>query len=72
MDRFSYTLLIVAALVIGLSPLGQEPHLVEKTRMLVAGELRRPLDIFDFLFHLLPVGLVAWKVVHDLRRSSAT
>ena len=29
--------------------------------MLLAGELRRPLDVFDLLFHAAPLGLLAVK-----------
>jgi len=49
-----------------LAPFGQQPHLVEKLRMLATLTLRRPLDIFDLLLHGTPLALLAWKVVRDL------
>jgi hypothetical protein len=61
-----YLLLIPAAVLLALSPLGQEPHLVEKVRMLTAGELRRPIDIFDLLLHGVPLLLLFWKVGADV------
>ncbi len=47
-------LAILAALTLGLAPFFPEPHIWEKIKMLRAGTLTRPLDIFDFLLHLLP------------------
>ena len=44
-----YTLLIPAALLIGLAPFVPEPHLLEKLRMLLHGDLRRPLDILSLI-----------------------
>jgi len=54
--------LILAALLMGLAPFVPEPHLVEKFRMLLAGRLTRPLDIFDLCFHLLPILLLIAKL----------
>ena len=39
-----------------------EPHIVEKVRMLFAGQLVRPIDIFDFLFHFTPWALLVVKL----------
>jgi len=53
-------MLIAAALLLGLAPFWPEPHLVQKLRMLVHGELSRPIDIFDLFWHgwpLLWIGL---------------
>ncbi len=63
-------MLAVAALVVGLAPYSPEPHLVEKLRMLVHGDLRRPLDIFDLLMHgALPV-YVLWRLLRLIRNGS--
>lgn len=59
--KIDYSILIIAALLIGLSPFVPEPHLVEKLRMLLQGTLTRPLDIFDLFFHLLPTVLLGIK-----------
>lgn len=39
-----------------------EPHLVEKLRMLLAGTLVRPLDIFDLAMHATPLALLVLKL----------
>jgi len=59
LDRFPFGLLIAGALLLGLAPFMPEPHLWEKLKMLAAGTLTRPIDIFDLLLHAsLPVLLV--------------
>ena len=59
LDRIPLLPLLVGALLLGAAPFVPEPHLVEKSRMLLAGALTRPLDIFDLLFHaLLPLLLL--------------
>jgi hypothetical protein len=55
------------------APISPEPHLVEKTRMLLEGQLTKPLDIFDLLYHLAPMVLLAikvWRIV-KMRRPKA-
>lgn len=65
LDRFPLTLLVVGALLLGLAPFMPEPHLLEKSRMLVTGALTRPMDIFDLLLHAsLPV-LLALKFIRQ-------
>ncbi len=59
LDRFPLGLLVIGALLLGLAPFMPEPHLWEKLKMLAAGTLARPIDIFDLLLHAsLPVLLV--------------
>ena len=60
--QIDYSILIIAALLIGLSPFVPEPHLVEKLRMLFQGTLTRPLDIFDLFFHLWPTMVLGIKL----------
>ena len=70
LDRLPFALLLAAALFLGLAPFLPEPHVVEKFRMLASGSLRRPLDIFDLCFHLLPMVLLLLKLgrtVHHKR-----
>lgn len=54
---------IVLSLFLGLAPFFPEPHLVEKMRMLMAGELVRPIDIFDLVLHATPWVLLILKLV---------
>ncbi|WP_432822945.1 RND transporter [Trichloromonas sp.] len=59
--RIPYPVLIPGALLLGLAPFYPQPHAVEKIRMLVAGSLHQPIDIFDLLMHLSPVLLLMCK-----------
>jgi len=62
----SYSFLVPVALALGLAPFVPEPHLVEKLRMLLAGELSRPIDIFDLFLHGTPLVVLLVKVGIDL------
>ncbi|MEY6433838.1 RND transporter [Thioalkalicoccus limnaeus] len=68
LDGVPLPILILAAALIGLSPFYPEPHLWEKSKMLVAGTLVRPIDIVDLLFHATPVALLLVRLGRDLRR----
>lgn len=68
LDRLPFAPLVAAALLLGLAPFVPEPHLVEKLRMLAQGSLRRPLDIFDLVFHLLPAALLLLKLGRSISR----
>lgn len=70
LDQMPYSLLILIAIFMLLAPFNPEPHLVEKWRMFREGTLRRPIDIFDVVFHLAPVALLIAKVARDLGGSS--
>jgi hypothetical protein len=61
-DRTPLWILIVAALTLGLAPFLPEPHLWEKLKMLAAGELARPIDVFDLVLHAAPWVLLAAKL----------
>ena len=59
LDRLPLGLLVIGSATLGLAPFAPEPHLVEKLRMLAAGTLARPIDIFDLCMHgALPLLLV--------------
>lgn len=62
LDRIPLLWLLPLAVVLALAPFTPEPHLWEKLRMLVAGELVRPVDIFDLLLHGTPLLLVLLKL----------
>ncbi len=61
-----YRFLIPLALFLGLAPFFPQPHLVEKIRMLMAGTLKRPIDIFDLLWHSWPFALLIYRFFRDL------
>ena len=61
-DRVPFLLLLVVAVWMAVAPISPEPHLVEKFRMLAQGSLTRPMDIFDLVYHLVPMVILALKV----------
>ncbi len=63
LDQIPLTLLILAALTLGLAPFFPEPHIWEKLKMLVAGDLGKPVDILDLLMHAAPWLLLAAKLL---------
>ena len=68
LDRIPLWILVAVALTLGLAPFVPEPHLWEKLKMLAAGTLSRPIDIFDLLYHGAPWLLLVLKLVRMARR----
>ncbi|MDZ4085719.1 MAG: RND transporter [Tabrizicola sp.] len=62
LDKLPLLLLVVLALTLGLAPFTPEPHLWEKLKMLGAGTLVRPVDVFDLAMHGVPWLLLAAKL----------
>jgi len=60
---------IVLSLFLGLAPFFPEPHLVEKVRMLMSGELVKPLDMFDLLLHSTPWILLVLKLTLVVKKN---
>lgn len=58
-DKIPLWPLVAFAVFMSLAPFSPEPHLLEKSRMLVNGELTKGIDIFDLFWHaLFPVLLL--------------
>lgn len=68
LDRIPLPLLAAAAILLALAPFAPEPHLWQKLKMLFAGELVRPLDIFDLLMHGTPLALLLIRLMRMLGR----
>ena len=62
-DQIPLSILIIAALTLGLAPFMPEPHIWEKLKMLAGGTLVKPVDILDFAMHAAPFALLAAKLV---------
>ncbi|HID03191.1 MAG TPA: RND transporter [Desulfobacterales bacterium] len=62
-DNMPLSLLIIMCLLLGFAPFIPEPHIVEKIRMLFQGTLKKPLDIFDLLYHSAPFVLLIIKLI---------
>ncbi|MDX8406597.1 MAG: hypothetical protein R8K50_10685 [Mariprofundus sp.] len=65
----SMTMLIIAALLLGVMPVTPEPHLLEKMRMLLNGTLVKTVDIFDLFWHSWPI---LWIVLRLLTPGAAS
>lgn len=61
-DKLPLQQLIIMSIFLGAAPFIPEPHLWQKLKMLMAGDLVKPLDIFDVLFHLAPSILLILKI----------
>ena len=51
LDKMPVAVLAIAAIMLGIAPLGSQPHLLEKLGMLLNGTLVKPIDIFDLVLH---------------------
>lgn len=71
LDFLKWDVLILASLLLGLAPFVPEPHIWEKLKMLAAGTLTRPIDIFDLVMHSAPVILLILKGIREATRGKA-
>jgi hypothetical protein len=55
-------------LLIGFAPFYPQPHIVEKLRMLLAGTLKKPIDVFDLVWHAWPFILLFYRIITDISR----
>lgn len=62
LDSIPLSIAVIAALTLGLAPFFPEPHIWEKLKMLAAGTLTPPIDIFDLALHAAPWILLIAKL----------
>ena len=62
-DRIPLPLIAALAAFMTFAPFTPEPHLWEKLKLLQAGMLTRPIDIFDFFLHATPWALLVAKLI---------
>ena len=72
LDKIGYLPLLVMAIFLGLAPFAPQPHALEKITMLFRGDLTKPVDIFDLVFHLSPVILLLLKLTRKNNGSDLT
>lgn len=63
LDKIPLSMLVVAAVLLGLAPFIPEPHLWQKLKMLFISTLVKPVDIFDLVMHDTPAVLVVIKLI---------
>ena len=71
LGRTSYTPLSFAAPALGRAPVVAGAHLWQKLKMLAAGELVRPIYIFDLCLHGAPATLLLIKWLRARRGGDA-
>lgn len=71
LDRVSILTLLIVALTLGLAPFVPEPHIWQKLKMLAAGTLTKPLDVFDLAFHGVPWLLLTAKLARSAARANS-
>jgi len=69
LDNIPYALIVPLALVLALAPFAPEPHLWEKLKMLFAGTLSRPIDIFDLFLHGTPLLVLMLKLGYSWQKA---
>ncbi len=62
-DRIPLVTLVIITLVMALAPFVPEPHLLEKSRMLINGELTKGIDIFDLFWHSFLIVILLIRLV---------
>ena len=67
-NMLEYKFIITIALLLGLAPFVPQPHIVEKLGMLMTGTLKRPIDVFDLLWHAWPFALLTYRIILDIRK----
>jgi hypothetical protein len=67
LDQIPISLIVLACLTLGLAPFFPEPHIWEKLKMLVAGDLVKPVDVFDLLMHAAPFAVLGLKLLRMTR-----
>ena len=72
LDRQSLLLFVLLALTLGLAPFAPEPHLWQKLKMLAAGTLSKPIDIFDLVLHATPWALLLLKLYRVVKQRTGT
>lgn len=69
--RLPWWLLLLGAVLLAIAPYPREPlpHLIQKIQLLFAGNLSRPMDIFDLFLHgvLFPL-LIGLKFIYRHRQ----
>jgi len=63
-----YRFIIPLVLFLGFAPFFPQPHIIEKIRLVAAGSLSRPIDIFDLFLHAWPFALLSIRIARDFNK----
>jgi hypothetical protein len=64
-DQLNWGVVIALCATLGLAPFFP-PHIIEKISMLIQGNLIKPLDWFDLLFHGFPWIILILKIMASI------
>lgn len=67
LDALPLIPLAIGAVLLGLAPITPEPHLWQKLKLLAAGRLSQPVDIFDLFMHGALSVVLVLKLVRNYR-----
>ncbi len=70
LDDIPYHIFILFTIFALLAPFRPMPHVMEKLIMLKKRELRRPIDIFDLFYHLIPLIFLIVRIYRDFFREN--
>lgn len=68
LDKIPLGVIAPVAVILALAPFVPEPHLWQKLKMLFAGALVKPIDIFDLFLHGAPLLILALKLLSLAQR----
>jgi len=68
LDKLPLIVILPLGVFLALAPFVPEPHLWQKLKMLFAGTLTRPVDIFDLFLHGTPLVLLVLKLMRLARQ----
>lgn len=71
-DDVPWIPLVLLGGFLALAPFTPQPHAWEKIGLLMAGQLTRPLDMFDLLYHGLPLIIMGIKLQRQLVRTRSS
>jgi hypothetical protein len=68
LDKIPLGVILPVAAILALAPFTPEPHLWQKLKMLFAGTLVKPIDIFDLFLHGTPLLILVLKLLSLVQR----
>jgi hypothetical protein len=68
LDKIPFGVILPVAVILALAPFVPEPHLWQKLKMLYAGTLVKPIDVFDLFLHGTPLLILVLKLLSLVRR----
>lgn len=68
-DDVPWIPLVLLGGFLALAPFTPQPHVWEKIQLVLNGQLVRPVDIFDLLYHGFPLAIMGIKLQRQLRRN---